>query len=91
MESVCLCRNIFEIIIPCPSVPRYYSKDFKESNPCFISLSLCLQDGLLDRLDDVEQEVAKNPDEQVNECPFTIPSSSMNERSTKLSLRKLGR
>ena len=32
-----------------------------------IFLSLCLQDGLLDRLDDVEQEVAKNPDEQVKE------------------------
>ena len=31
-----------------------------------MSLSLCLQDGLLDKLDDVEQEAAKNPDEQVN-------------------------
>ena len=35
--------------------------------PCFKFLSHCFQDGLLVKLDDVEQEVAKNADEQVNE------------------------
>ena len=48
-------------------VGKLFERISLQAEPCFKFFSHCFQDGLLVKLDDVEQEVAKNADEQVNE------------------------